>query len=109
MLRPIPFLAALTFSAIEFSPRPARAAEIQLAQGALVGEVTPTTAILQTRLTASPRPVDGDVPGAAGVARFEIAHNETFENAQQTPWTFVTAEGDFIAKAKVDGLLPSTR
>ncbi len=106
---PIPFLAALAFSALAFCLRPASAAEIHLAQGALVGEVTSTTAIFQTRLTSSPRPVDGDVPGTPGVGRFEIALGENFENARQTPWLSATASGDFILQAQVDGLRPSTK
>ena len=72
------------------------AAELHLAQGALAGEVTSTSVILQTRLTATPRPVEGDVPGAPGVARFEWATSDTFANARQTAWLRATADADFI-------------
>ncbi|MFP6621211.1 MAG: hypothetical protein VB877_17845, partial [Pirellulaceae bacterium] len=46
-------------------------ADIFLGQGNMVGEVTQTSAILQSRLTGSKELVKGDVPGIAGVARFE--------------------------------------
>ena len=75
----------------------ALAAEIHLAQGLLAGEVTATTAILQTRLTSVAGLVSGDVAGAPGVGRFEIAIDESFRNARLTPWMNATAEGDFIA------------
>ena len=84
------------------------AAEIHLAQGLLAGEVTATSAILQTRLTAVPSPTDGDVPGAAGVGRFEIAGTADFKESRQTPWLKATADGDFILRAKVDGLDPGS-
>lgn len=87
---------------------PSRGAEINFAQGLLAGEVSPTTAILQARLTASTGLVDGDVPGAPGVARFEIDTAESFASARRTPWLQATPEGDFIVKHKVDGLLPGT-
>jgi alkaline phosphatase D len=86
-----------------------RAAEIHLAQGILAGEVTATSVILQTRLTASPGLVDGDVPGAAGTGRFEIATNASFANARQTAWARATPDGDFILKAYVDRLSPATQ
>lgn len=85
------------------------AAEIHLAQGILAGEITPTTAILQTRLTASPGLIARDVAGAPGVGRFEIGTSESLENAHQTPWITATPERDFILKAHVDGLRPNTQ
>src|SRR5687767_11656483 len=78
------------------------AAEIHLAQGVLAGEVTAASVILQTRLTAVEKLTDGDVAGAAGVARFEIALADSFANTRQTAWTNATAQGDFIVKAHVD-------
>lgn len=90
-------------------PISSRAAEIHLAQGTLAGEVTAASAILQTRLTSTTGLADGDVPGAAGVARFEVATTETFASPRQLPWARATAEGDFIVKAYVDGLRPGTQ
>lgn len=51
-------------------------AELFHAQGEMTGEVSETSAIVQSRLTAVDRNVDGDVPGAAGVARFEYSTND---------------------------------
>lgn len=98
---------ALAFSLHSLAP--SYAAELQLGQGTLAGEVTQTTAILQTRLTASTGLVNGDVPGATGGGRFEIATEKTFQNALRTPWQTAVAERDFILKAAVTGLQPGTR
>ena len=51
---------------------PAAETRVFHAMGEMTGEVTTNSAILQSRLTASPGLVDGDVPGAAGIARFDI-------------------------------------
>lgn len=91
-------------------PLLARAADLHLAQGVIVGEVTATNALFQTRLTATPGPDrSGDVPGAAGVARFEISTSDTFATPRQTPWLNASADTDFIVKAFIDGLQPATR
>jgi alkaline phosphatase/alkaline phosphatase D len=84
------------------------AAEIHLAQGVLAGEVTPTTAILQTRLTSVAEPIRGDVPGAAGGGRFEISPDPDFGEVRQTAWLTAEQAGDFIIKACIDGLKPAT-
>ncbi len=75
------------------------------AQGELAGEVTPTTALLQTRLTATPGlNAEGDVDGAAGVARFELVG----QDRRQTEWLEAKPENDFIIRAKIEGLEPGT-
>ncbi len=81
------------------------------AQGEMAGEVDATSAILQSRLTAiaGPAPVEGDVPGIAGVGRFEISESRDFEGSRKTRWLKAEAAGDFIVKSKVDGLTPATR
>jgi alkaline phosphatase/alkaline phosphatase D len=84
------------------------AAATHLGQGLLIGETTATTAILQTRLTATPGLLDGDVPGTAGVARFEIATTPDFANPRLTPWLDAAADSDFIVKTRIDGLAPAT-
>jgi alkaline phosphatase/alkaline phosphatase D len=108
MKRILPIVACctllLTFSSIPLRAQP----DLHLAQGILAGEVTQTTAILQTRLTAVPGLTDGDVAGAAGTGRFEIATNESFRGARQTPWITATPAGDFILKTQVNGLQPGT-
>ena len=85
------------------------AADLYRAQGEMTGEVSTTSAIVQTRLTSVKRNVDGDVPGAAGVVRFEYADNERFERSRLTPWNAARAESDYIVKAVLRDLKPATR
>jgi alkaline phosphatase D len=99
----------LTFAAVLCAGVAARGAEIHLAQGVLAGEVTGTTALLQTRLTSVAVLTDGDVAGAPGVARFEFATAESFADARQTGWLTASAQTDFIVRAHVDGLKPGTQ
>lgn len=84
-------------------------AEIHLAQGAIAGEIAATSVILHARLTASAVPVDGDVPGARGVGRFEIATAESFQGSRRTPWIDALPERDYILQAAVTGLRPGTQ
>lgn len=89
------------------------AAELHLAQGVVVGEVTGSSAILQTRLTATPgRDATGDVPGAAGRVQFEVAATAAFAPASlvfTTPWLVAGSDADFIVKSRLDRLQPGTR
>lgn len=102
------------------------AADLHRAQGELAGEVTATTALVQTRLTAIAGPqLDprGDIPGAAGLVRFAyrvVPKNETApadqtENAtqdapswQRTDWLPAVPERDFIVRARLSELQPDT-
>ena len=82
------------------------------AQGEMVGEVTANSALLQSRLTATPEPAldtDGDVPGIAGKARFEWSKNEDFTAPQRTAWMLAQADSDFILRAQLADLQPGTR
>lgn len=81
---------------------------LHLAQGLLAGEVSANSVILQTRLTAVPGLTAGDVAGAAGTGRFEIATTADFRDAKTTAWLTATATSDFILKTQVDGLRPGT-
>lgn len=83
--------------------------EITHAQGEIAGEVTTSSAILQSRLTSGSYPFEDDVPGSPGVAQFEIADNPEFEGARYTEWLEASAESDFVVKTKVSGLRPATR
>lgn len=83
--------------------------EIGHLQGEMTGEVSTTSVILQSRLTAPEVEKNGDVPGVEGVARFEIAVDPEFTNAQETPWLRAKAETDCIVKTKVTGLEPNRR
>ena len=84
-------------------------AQVYLGQGSMVGEVDQTSAILQSRLTATSKLVEEDVPGAAGVARFELSTSRDFKQSQQTPWLKAEATGDFIVKRKISGLKAATQ
>ena len=84
-------------------------AEIFIGQGSMVGEVSQASAILQTRLTASEKLVDGDVLGVAGFARFEIGITRELKEAKRTSWLKSLAHNDFIVKFKVLDLKPDTR
>lgn len=99
----LPFLSIVLFLA------PALRGEIFHAQGEMSGEVDTTSAILHSRLTAAPGLVDGDVPGAPGVGRFEYSTSEDFADAKRTKLLTAKAGSDFILKVKVDGLEPATR
>jgi alkaline phosphatase/alkaline phosphatase D len=83
--------------------------EIFRAQGEMTGEVTSGSAIIQTRLTSVDRNVDGDVPGAVGVARFEYSIDMGFAKPVMTPWRTSRAETDYILKAVLRNLIPNTR
>ncbi len=78
-------------------------------QGEIAGEVTTDSVILHSRLTTLDGLVDEEVAGAAGVARFELAASEEFEDPMTSPWLNATAEGDFIVQAKMTGLTAGTR
>lgn len=96
-------LGLLVSSSACVSPR-----TVYRGQGEMAGEVTDTTVILQSRLTQSDRLVDGDLPGSPGVARFEIAAGEDFQNSRSTDWITAGVEYDSIIKTKVDRLEPGT-
>jgi len=81
------------------------------AQGDMAGEVTATTVLLQSRLTAAPGPdldADGDIPGASGEACFEWATDAGFSEPHRTPWLTATADRDFIVRTRLEGLAPAT-
>ncbi|WP_235934982.1 alkaline phosphatase D family protein [Candidatus Laterigemmans baculatus] len=100
--------AASLLSLLLAAPLSARAA-IHLAQGTMSGEVTASSVLLQTRLTASDRlDASGDLPGAPGVACFEWSTSGEFADAQRTPWSRATAESDFIVRAALRDLRPGT-
>ncbi len=84
-------------------------AEIFHAQGELSGEVTDSTALLQSRLTATAglNP-SGDIKGRSGVACFEWGTSADVTVAQRTEWTQAKSKNDFIIRARLTGLKPGT-
>jgi alkaline phosphatase D len=85
------------------------APRLMLGQGQMAGRVTETSAILQSRLTAGSDLVNGDLPGHAGVAHFEIAETADFQPVRKTPWIKALPEDDYIIKIVVADLKPATR
>ncbi len=83
--------------------------DITNGQGEIAGEVTTTSVILQSRLTVGSELVEGDLAGAEGTARFEVATTTGFADAFETAWLAATPDDDFIVKTKIDGLSPGTR
>jgi len=91
------------FSAESGSP------SVFLGQGSLCGEVTESSALLQTRLTAAMQlDAEGDLPGATGVAGFEWSARADFRDARRTPFQPATERHDFIVRAELVGLKPNT-
>jgi alkaline phosphatase/alkaline phosphatase D len=78
-------------------------------QGEMAGEVTTSSVILQSRLTSGRQLVNGDLPGAAGVARFELSTTPQFQDSRTSVWLPATAGNDFIVKTRMEGLMPGTR
>ncbi len=79
-------------------------------QPLLVGEVTQNTAVLQARTTKTDSLVDEyDVPGKAGIGRFEISTDQDFNQCKQTKWMKSEKENDFIIKEQVTDLEPGKK
>ncbi len=68
---------------------------IHAGMGIMIGEVTPTSAIAQVRLTQTDQLMNKDVAGIAGVVRFSIKSNG---GKTQSLDVKATAERDFIAR-----------
>lgn len=79
-----------------------------LGQGQMAGEVTADSVILQTRITASQSPVDGDMPGYKAAACFEFADNRDFNKSIRTSWQQTQPESDYIIQKKITGLAAGT-
>lgn len=107
----LPFMKGFTLIVILLSTLAASlaAAEIHLAQGLLAGEVTDTSTILQTRLTATPTPVHGEVPGTRGIGRFEISTFPNFQESRFSEWIPAAESNDYILKSRIHSLEPDTR
>ncbi len=104
-----PHLLLLALLILAARPAPAQTAAPALGMGQLCGEVTTASAVLQARLSAGTKLAAGDLPGARGWGRFELAASPQFTNSTFTPWAEATPERDFIIKQAVTGLKPATR
>jgi alkaline phosphatase/alkaline phosphatase D len=74
------------------------------AQGGMVGEVTSQSALVQVRLTSTEGVENGDVPGSAGIVRFNLREEGVSRVWSQT--VAADAARDFIARAVFQGLSP---
>lgn len=94
-------------------------ASVHAGQGIMIGEVNADSALVQLRLTKSEQLVDGDVPGAAGMVRFQLElveqYSSTKPNSQPVPMQMrrvrsrdlpATANRDFIARQLFSPLAP---
>ncbi|MCZ6890551.1 MAG: PhoD-like phosphatase N-terminal domain-containing protein, partial [Gammaproteobacteria bacterium] len=97
------------FSTLLAGCAPDQVEPITNGQGEIAGEVTADSVILHSRLTTGAIIVEGDVVGAPGIARFELAVAESFADAMQSPWLEATPERDFVVKARMGGLTAGTR
>lgn len=85
-------------------------ADIFVGQGTMSGEISATTALLQTRLTAATTlNADGDLPGAVGVVCFDWSTKADFRESKRTPFRHAIAERDFIVRSKINLLQPGTQ
>lgn len=85
-------------------------AEIHLGQGTMSGEVTASTALVQTRLTATTElDENGDMPGIKGVVGFKWSEHSSLSEAQDTPLIPASPHHDFIVRAELTDLKPNTR
>jgi alkaline phosphatase/alkaline phosphatase D len=74
----------------------------------MAGEVTSHSVILQSRLTELNKVAGQELAGMEGVARFEVDASPDFSTPMTTKWLAATAAGDYVVKARVDGLEAGT-
>ena len=102
----------LSFAQTAVAQQIYRAQQVYHGQGEMSGEVTATSVLLQSRLTALPGPEldeSGDLPGAAGSACFEYALSTDFKDSKRTKWLSAKPEADFIVRAELKNLQPATQ
>ena len=78
-------------------------------QGEMAGEVTDSSALLQSRLTALGQDIDGEIAGMDGYGRFNLSQSTDFVQSWSTPWVEARSPNDHIIKVAVQGLEPATR
>lgn len=109
------------------------AVECRQATGVKVGEVTPTSAIVWTRVTEEsernwngierrgrpdrdappeqldPRQLEGSAPGAPGHVRVRYGKAPDLANAAETAWKRVEPDDDYTHQFLIEGLEPDTK
>jgi len=76
---------------------------IHAGQGIMVGEVTPTRALVQVRLTKTNQLTDRDVPGLEGVVEFTLS-----ESSSEPQIVAAISKHDHIARIEFSNLKPET-
>jgi len=77
--------------------------------GIMVGEVTPTSAFAQLRLTSTDKLVERDLPGAAGVVKFLLLQGKNASRGKGIEQVVPAIEQhDFIARAAFTDLKPGS-
>ena len=91
------------------SDRGLLAEDVFLGQGTMSGEVTSTSALLQTRLTATEELDENlDIPGADGFVRFEWSKSSDFSDSKTTRALSASDEHDYIVRVRLNDLVPDT-
>lgn len=105
---PIPAFLLLILTAPPSTAEEKKAEPPYAAQGVMVGEVSPSSALIQVRLTKTEKPVKNDVPGSGGVVAFDL---RTVDGNRKADWQIIEAkaENDFIARASFKELVPGTK
>lgn len=103
----LPPVIALRGSSLTAASPPADA--VFLGQGTMAGEVTDSSALLQSRLTQFTQlDAEGDLPGASGFISFEWSRRADFEEVVRSPFQAAVGNNDFIVRFTVTGLQPNT-
>lgn len=104
----------LTAAGIQITKQKTRAGdsdrELTLGQGTMAGEVSESSALVQTRLTRGSRlDSGGAMPGGKGVVRFEWSTDKSLTDSTFTEYQLAEANGDFIVRQQLDGLRANTQ
>ena len=87
---------------------PVGAAQPVAAMGLMAGEVGDRSALVQMRLVSSKTLIEGDVPGAWGVAEFSL-HRADSGDLFRVEEVYALPQRDFIARVHFTNLDPGTR
>ena len=83
--------------------------KVFIAQGIMSGEASENSIILQSRLTAADTLIHGDIPGLAGVGKFELSDDASFANSINSDWLATDSTYDFILKYSFEDLKAGTQ
>lgn len=93
-------MLAICYVLILLSGQVLFAVEKTICRDVMAGEVTQTSAILQSRLSSS---------NAKYTGRFAVSASQNFDSVENTDWLIADETNDHICKAKIAGLSKGTR